>query len=55
MLMDRGFSLVRPLAGGLEAWINAGFEIESEEPLIAIRPPESRGDLKVISSPREDR
>ena len=54
MLMDRGFSLVRPLAGGLEAWINAGFEIELE-PLIAIRPPESRSDLKVISSPEEDR
>ena len=54
MLMDRGFSLVRPLAGGLEAWINAGFEIESE-PLIAIRPPESRSDLKVVSSPQEDR
>ena len=54
MLMDRGFSLVRPLAGGLDAWIAAGFEIESE-PLIAIRPPGSRSDLKVVSSPREDR
>jgi len=54
MLMDRGFSLVRPLAGGLDAWIAAGFEIEAE-PLIAIRPPDSRSDLKVVSSPREDR
>ncbi len=41
MLIDRGFALVRPLAGGLEAWIEAGFEIEAE-PLIAIRPPQSR-------------
>jgi rhodanese-related sulfurtransferase len=36
MLMDRGFTLVRPLAGGLEAWIEAGHPIEVE-PLIAIR------------------
>jgi len=27
-LMDRGFPRVRPLAGGLDAWIAAGFEIE---------------------------
>lgn len=39
MLMDRGFGLVRPLAGGLEAWVEAGYDIEAE-PLIAIRPPE---------------
>ncbi len=37
MLMDRGFTLVRPLAGGLEAWIAAGHPVEGE-PLIAIRP-----------------
>jgi rhodanese-related sulfurtransferase len=37
MLMDRGFTLVRPLAGGLEAWIEAGHPTEAE-PLIAIRP-----------------
>ena len=30
MLMDRGFTLVRPLAGGLEAWIAAGYAIEEE-------------------------
>jgi 3-mercaptopyruvate sulfurtransferase SseA len=35
MLIDRGFTLVRPLAGGLEAWEKAGYEIESE-PLISI-------------------
>ena len=36
MLIDRGFKLVRPLAGGLEAWVQAGFTIDAE-PLIAIR------------------
>jgi 3-mercaptopyruvate sulfurtransferase SseA len=36
MLIDRGFTLVRPLAGGLEAWIEAGYPVEAE-PLIAIR------------------
>jgi 3-mercaptopyruvate sulfurtransferase SseA len=35
MLIDRGFTLVRPLAGGLEAWEKAGYGVESE-PLIAI-------------------
>jgi 3-mercaptopyruvate sulfurtransferase SseA len=28
--MDRGFTLVRPLEGGLDAWAAAGFEIEAE-------------------------
>jgi rhodanese-related sulfurtransferase len=28
MLIDRGFTRVRPLAGGLDAWIEAGYEIE---------------------------
>ena len=37
MLMDRGFTLVRPLAGGLDAWVEAGYAIDAE-PLIAIRP-----------------
>ena len=37
MLIDRGFHLVRPLAGGLDAWVEAGYVIEAE-PLIAIRP-----------------
>jgi hypothetical protein len=36
MLIDRGFTLVRPLAGGLDAWIAAGHPTEAE-PLIAIR------------------
>jgi 3-mercaptopyruvate sulfurtransferase SseA len=38
MLIDKGFKLVRPLAGGLEAWVEAGYPID-QEPLIAIRPP----------------
>ena len=28
--MDRGFTLVRPLEGGLDAWEAAGYEIEAE-------------------------
>jgi rhodanese-related sulfurtransferase len=36
MLIDRGFKLVRPLAGGLDAWVHAGYAVEGE-PLIAIR------------------
>jgi rhodanese-related sulfurtransferase len=35
--MERGFTLVRPLAGGLDGWVAAGYDVE-EEPLIAIRP-----------------
>jgi 3-mercaptopyruvate sulfurtransferase SseA len=37
MLMDRGFRMVRPLAGGLDAWVAKGYAIDAE-PLIAIRP-----------------
>ena len=40
MLIDREFKLVRPLAGGLEAWVEAGYAVDSE-PLIAIREPGS--------------
>ncbi len=36
MLIDKGFTLVRPLQGGLDAWIHAGFPVEGE-PLVAIR------------------
>jgi 3-mercaptopyruvate sulfurtransferase SseA len=28
--MDRGLALVRPLEGGLDAWAEAGFEVEGE-------------------------
>jgi len=33
--MEKGFTLVRPLAGGLEAWARAGFPLET--PLVAVR------------------
>jgi hypothetical protein len=36
MLIDRGFKQVRPLAGGLEAWVQAGYTVEAD-PLIMIR------------------
>jgi 3-mercaptopyruvate sulfurtransferase SseA len=35
--MERGYTLVRPLAGGLDAWTAAGYGVEAE-PLIAVRP-----------------
>lgn len=28
--MDQGFTSVRPLAGGLDAWIDAGYPTEEE-------------------------
>jgi rhodanese-related sulfurtransferase len=31
MLMDRGFVRVRPLEGGLDAWSDAGYDIEGIE------------------------
>lgn len=31
MLMDRGFTRVRPLAGGLDAWIQSGYRVEVVE------------------------
>jgi rhodanese-related sulfurtransferase len=31
MLIDRGFTRVRPLAGGLDAWVEAGYEIHRPE------------------------
>ena len=40
-LIERGFHLVRPLAGGLDAWVEAGYGVDEQlEPpeLIAIRP-----------------
>jgi len=37
-LIERGFTLVRPLAGGLDAWVAAGFDVEGVD-LIAIRAP----------------
>jgi rhodanese-related sulfurtransferase len=31
MLIERGFRKVRPLAGGLDAWVDAGYEVEEFE------------------------
>jgi len=28
LLIDHGFKMVRPLAGGFDAWIDAGFPVE---------------------------
>jgi len=39
MLIDRGFTLVRPLAGGLDAWVAAGFPVDDEEIVVARRQP----------------
>jgi rhodanese-related sulfurtransferase len=30
-LIDRGFTRVRPLAGGLDAWVEAGYEVHQTE------------------------
>ena len=38
LLLDRGFILVRPLAGGFDAWVAAGFDVE-EVGLVARRQP----------------
>ncbi len=32
MLMDKGFLRVRPLQGGIEAWIAAGHEVVVRKP-----------------------
>jgi len=37
MLMDHGFERVRPLLGGLEGWVAAGYQVE-EHGLIIIEP-----------------
>jgi hypothetical protein len=31
--MDRGFTRVRPLEGGLDAWVDSGFIVETSEPV----------------------
>jgi membrane protein DedA with SNARE-associated domain/rhodanese-related sulfurtransferase len=37
-LIDRGYTRVRPLLGGLEAWVDAGYEYETRPPTGATRP-----------------
>ena len=29
-LKERGFQRIRPLAGGFQAWVSAGFEVRGE-------------------------
>jgi rhodanese-related sulfurtransferase len=29
MLIDKGFKPVRPLAGGFEAWVDAGYPVQT--------------------------
>jgi rhodanese-related sulfurtransferase len=31
MLIERGYKRVRPLTGGLDAWVDAGYEVAEEE------------------------
>jgi rhodanese-related sulfurtransferase len=31
MLIDKGYERVRPLQGGIEAWIAAGFEVANDQ------------------------
>lgn len=33
LLIDRGFTMVRPLAGGIDGWEQAGYQIESQPPV----------------------
>lgn len=35
-LKERGFQRIRPLAGGFQAWVSAGFEVREET--VAERP-----------------
>jgi hypothetical protein len=37
--MERGYTLVRPLAGGLDAWVAAGYGVDADPLLDAV--PES--------------
>jgi rhodanese-related sulfurtransferase len=30
-LIDQGFTVVRPLAGGFDAWVEAGFPLDAIE------------------------
>jgi rhodanese-related sulfurtransferase len=36
--MEKGFTRVRPLEGGLDAWAEAGYQVE-DETVVAIRRP----------------
>jgi membrane protein DedA with SNARE-associated domain/rhodanese-related sulfurtransferase len=46
ILMNSGFTKVRPLHGGLEAWIAAGYEVEelpAADAIVVVSPPSGKG------------
>jgi 3-mercaptopyruvate sulfurtransferase SseA len=55
LLIDRGFTMVRPLAGGIDGWEEAGYQIESQ-PLVPITPPPTGSFPRPITgtSPRPE-
>jgi hypothetical protein len=40
MLIDRGFVRVRPLLGGIDAWADAGFAVETLEQATGLARPQ---------------
>jgi rhodanese-related sulfurtransferase len=36
-LIERGFKRVRPLAGGLDGWVAAGYEVTEDAVILAAR------------------
>ena len=43
--MERGYTLVRPLAGGLDGWIQAGYRVEAD-PLVEAPPAGSDASVR---------
>lgn len=41
--MDKGFTRVRPLEGGIDAWADAGYSME-DETVVGVRRPEGTLD-----------
>ena len=39
--MAKGFTRVRPLAGGFDSWLDAGFAVEDPETILAVRRPDA--------------
>jgi 3-mercaptopyruvate sulfurtransferase SseA len=44
LLLDRGFTSVHPLRGGLDAWMEAGLLVE-DETIVALRRRKRSGSL----------
>jgi rhodanese-related sulfurtransferase len=49
-LMDLGYTRVRPLLGGLDAWIAAGYRVEGGSVATAYRPTTKEGSPTVVRS-----